>query len=359
MNTGTPDFDRKDYRRSRAAYVVQCTVEYFVLIVSTDAYLAKLLKHLGLSDEAAGVISSFVSLAFLFGLLSIFLMESRLSIKRTVLIFDTASQLFFFGIFLIPFLPVPQAVRSWLVTAGVFAGYFCKYLIAAMYFKWANSFVDPAKRGRFSAAKEMFSLVTGMLFTLFAGFMVDRLEARGDMEGVFLFVAGTIFILNVVNFISLLSISPDPAEAIVPDEHVKRPTLREVTANTFGNVQFRRILVMTSLWEIGRYLTLGFLGTFKTHDLLLSVGTIQIIYTAASAARFAVSHPIGVYSDRHSFSGGFRLAMCIAAFGFLANVFTNNSTWWLIVVFTIFYHMAQAGTVQNGSNVIYDCVAPE
>ena len=325
----------------------------------SDAYLAKLLKHIGLSDAAVGVISSFVSFAFLFGLLSILLMEFRLNIKRTVLIFDTASQLFFFSLFLIPFMPAPQEVRSVLVTAAVLAGYFCKYLIASMYFKWANSFVDPAARGRFSASKEMVSLIAGMAFTLFAGFMVDRLEARGDLLGAFLFIAVTILVLNVVSFLSLLSITGDPAQSRVPSENGKRLSLREVTANTLGNKRFREILVMTSLWEIGRYLTLGFLGTFKTHDLLLSVGVIQLINTAANAARFAVTRPLGVYSDRRSFAAGYRLAMCIAAAGFLVNVFTNNSAWWLIIVFTLLYHMAQAGTVQNGSNVIYDCVAPE
>ena len=60
-----PVFSTKDYRRSRTAYKWECTFEYFVALLVSDAFLAKVLTSTGMSDGLAGVIASFISLAFM------------------------------------------------------------------------------------------------------------------------------------------------------------------------------------------------------------------------------------------------------------------------------------------------------
>ena len=92
-------FDSPDYRRSRNAYTAQCAFEYFVSILVSDAFLAKLLKQIGLDDAAVGVIASLVSFSFLFQLFSILLMQRVRNVKRTVLVADTVSQMLFFGVY--------------------------------------------------------------------------------------------------------------------------------------------------------------------------------------------------------------------------------------------------------------------
>lgn len=84
-------FETKEYKRSRKAYMTQCTVEYFVSCLVADAFLAKLLTHLGFSDALTGIISSFVTLAFMFQLLSVFLVKKMRNTKRTVIFFDSLS----------------------------------------------------------------------------------------------------------------------------------------------------------------------------------------------------------------------------------------------------------------------------
>lgn len=75
------DFNSQEYKRSRGAYMAQCTVEYFVSLLVTDAFLAKLLTSIGISDALTGIISSFITLAFVIQLLSIFLVRLRVSTK--------------------------------------------------------------------------------------------------------------------------------------------------------------------------------------------------------------------------------------------------------------------------------------
>ena len=73
------DFNLPEYKKYRKAYVTQCTVEHLVGLLVADAFLAKLLLHLGLSDAMVGIISSFTSVAFVFQLLSVVLVQSRFS----------------------------------------------------------------------------------------------------------------------------------------------------------------------------------------------------------------------------------------------------------------------------------------
>ncbi len=347
------DFNSLTYQRSRKAYMAQCTVEYFVTLLVTDAFLAKLLTHIGVSDSLTGIISSFVSLAFVVQLMSIFLLRKSVSTKKIVIFFDTVSICFFTLLYLIPFAPFDKTVKTVFMVIGILIAYASKYLIYSICFKWANSFVEPTKRATYSANKEIISLLSGMVFTTVIGYIIDRFEEIGSIEGGFLFIAVAIFVLNVANFICLLSIGKGEKEDV---EENNKTSLKEVFDNTFKNKGFRSVVLLTILWDCARYFTIGFIGVFKTNDLLMSVFLIQIVNVIANLMRMVVSKPFGRYSDKHSFAKGFKLALYIAAGGFLINCFTTKSTWFFIIIYTILYNVCLAGTNQNSFNITYNYV---
>ena len=66
--TEQKNFNNPAYKRSRWAYTFECAFEYFIALMVADAFLATLLTEMGLSDAVIGVISSLISLAFLFQL---------------------------------------------------------------------------------------------------------------------------------------------------------------------------------------------------------------------------------------------------------------------------------------------------
>lgn len=346
------DFNSIEYKRSRGAYMAQCTVEYFISILVTDAYLAKLLSHQGISDGMIGIISSFVSLAFLFQLSAIFLVDRVKNTKRTVIIFDSMFQVMHILLYFVPFMPLSTTVKTVIFVSLKMLGYLCKYPVSSMLFKWANSYVEPEKRARYSANKEMISLITGMVFTLGVGYIIDRFEASGNLEGGFLFIAIAIFILSIANFISLLLIKKD-----TPTGNTENKTsFKEAMKNTLGNKNFINVIILTILWDMARYTTLGFMGIYKTKDLMLTVGTVQVINIIGNLFRFFLSKPIGKYSDKTSFTKGFKLALCIAAVGFLINSFTTPKTVWCVILFTILNAVSLAGTNQNSMNIVYSYV---
>ncbi|MBQ8578178.1 MAG: MFS transporter [Clostridia bacterium] len=351
-----PDlYSTPPYKRSRRAYCMQAAFEYFIAILVSDAYLAKLLMYVGLDDWLIGIISSFISAAFLFQLTAVFLVRRIRNTKRTVVFFNILGCVLFVSLYLIPFLPVSGGVKTVLIILCLLFAYFGNYFVGSMLFKWANSFVDPAKRASYSAAKEMISLLSGMVFTLIVGVVIDRCESLGRLEAGFLFIAVAGLILAVCCLVCLLMIAKPHAEVSAAEPHPSH-SMREVLSNTLGNKNFVHVIILMSLWSAAKYMTVGFLGTYKTGDLLLTVGTIQIINIAGNLCRFALSKLFGRYSDRTSFARGMELALCIAAAAFALNMFTTKSTWWCIILYTVLYDVSFAGTNQNSSNIVYSYV---
>ena len=127
----------------------------------------------------------------------------------------------------------------------------------------------------------------------------------------------------IFNFTSLMLIKDEKREIKNED----KPKIKDILANTLKNRKFLNITLVLTLWDIARYLTIGFLGTFKTKELLLSVGAVQVINMVANLMRLSVSLPFGKYSDKHSFASGLKLAYVIVAIGFLLIAFTTEKTY--------------------------------
>lgn len=344
-------YDSLEYKRSRIAYSMQCTFEYLITILISDAYLAKLLSSMGISDSVIGIISSIITIAFLFQLSAIFFVRKIKRTKQAALIFTTTSQLFFLLLYLIPFFSLPKSGRTMASVFLILGAYFCQYLIASILFKWANSFVAPYKRAQYSATKEMISLASGMVFTYCVGRLVDYYDSIGKLETGFIIIAIIIFILTSCNFISLLLISGRQEE-----REIRHVSLKKVIENTFLNKNFRNVIIMTCIWDIARYLTIGFLGTYKTKELLMTVGTVQLINIVGNLGRFLMSNPFGKFSDKYSFVTGMKVALIIAGVAFGFNMFSAPGCSWPIIVYTILFAISMAGMNSNSMNIVYSYV---
>lgn len=349
------NYNSPQYKRSRTAYMAQCTFEYFVSLLVADAFLAKVLTEIGMSDFLVGIISSFISLSFVFQLLSIFVVRAKISTKKLVIIADTVSQFFFMLIYIIPFLPAAANAKKVFVMLAILIAYACKYLILSLCFKWANSYVAPNHRAVYSANKEILSLVTGIIFTSVMGAVIDKFEGIGNLRGGFLFIAVSMLILNICNFISLMMIKKEDKREHSADS----VPLRVVMKHTLYNKDFRNVIIMTCMWEFAKYFSIGFMGVYKTKDLMMSVFVVQIINMIANGCRVLVSRGFGRFSDKYSYAKGMELALCIAALGFFFNMFAAPLHWYFIVIYTVLYNCATAGLNQNSFNIAYSYVPLE
>ena len=351
-NQNLSTYSSPDQVRSRWSYTFECAFEYFVALLVSDAYLANLLKYMGISDSMTGVISSLISFAFLFQLFSLVAVKHIVNVKRAAIFFHFASQMFFMSLFLLPFLPMPTEYKTVVVIACILIAYFGNYLVTTVIFKWGMSFVDPRKRASFGATKEMISLISGMVFTLVVGFAVDKFAASGNIEGGFIFLAIGILVSSIFDLICLV-IMKNPKEE---KREVASEPIMSVVKKLFKNKAFVSLLGAGVLLYAAMYMTSGFLGTYKTLDLGFSVGQAQIINTCGVLARFALSKPLGKFSDKTSYRTGFTLGISILALAYLLNIFTSPSLRWMIYVYVIISSIAQAAIHQNFMNIVFDYV---
>ena len=345
-------FSTPEYRRSRAAYAAQCTCEYLLSILVTDAFLAKLLGSMGIEDSIVGIISSFVTLAFVIQIFSLFLYKWKMTSKKIVLMFYPLSRFLFSFLYVIPFLPIGGATVKIIVMIFILVAYFSKYLVYNVIYKWSNSFVEPDRRASFSATKELISLACGIVFTALVGFFFDRFEAMGRINDGFLMLAIFAFIISACDVICLLLIKNEDAREV----RQSKKKFSDIIQNTLKNKNFRSVILFTVIWDMARYFTVGFLGTFKVNDLLISVFIVQLMNILGNVSRMIVTKPFGRFSDKHSFAIGMEVALAIVAVGYLLLMFTTPKTWYFIAIFTVLNAVSLAGLNQNSFNIAYSYV---
>ncbi len=331
-------------------------MEYFVMILAGDAFLATLLTYMGISDAVIGIITSLSTFAFLFQMFSLLIVDRIKNVKKTVMILNCSSLMFFMLMYIIPFIPISVGAKSAIIILLFVMAYGTNFMVAGIHFKWSNSFVSPYKRGSFSAIKEIISLATGIALTLFAGFVVDSFVAAGQTEKSFIFITCAMLIFNIANFISLCFIKKQSVAMEEENKIKEKVSFKSVIANTVANKNFRNVVIASLLCTIPKSFTFGFLSTFKLKDLLLSIGTIQIINNIGHLARILISKKFGEFSDKHSFAVGLRYAYILEFLSFVAVIFTTKNTWWLIAVTGILNNMSLAGTNANQNNIIYSYV---
>ena len=345
-------FESPPYKRSRAAYYIQCVTEYLVTILLADAYLAKLLKSMGFSDSLIGIVSSLTSLAFLVQLITILLMRHIRNVKMTVILIDISSMLCFMFTYLLPVIPAEGVLKSALVFGTIGGGFLLKYLQLNLYYRWGQSFVRPDGRGIFAARNEAISMAAGVVFTLIVGNMVDYYEKRGRLDRCFLLIASVIGVLTVLDLVMLLSIQRHDQE----EAFIQKKSFGDILKNTLGNKNFRNAVIMIVMYDFGRYITVGFLGTFKTQELLLTVGTVQLINICGNSLRCVLSGAMGRWADRTSYAHVYRMGLWLCAFSFFLLMFATKERWWLIIGYTVFYDVSMAGLGANANNMTYSYV---
>ncbi len=349
------DFNSREYRQSRSAYIIQSVFEYFLTILVADAFLAKLLTYIGISDSLIGIIASFINIAFIFQICSLFIVRLKIKKKAFLIITYALSFSSFMLLFLVPFMPMGHTGATVTVMVCVLLGYISLYVVASIMFRWANSYVDPNGRARFGSTREIISLFSGIIFSAVMGAIINKYEGLGNLQGSFLFIAVCILVFNICNFICMLMIKGQSTEE--PEE--KGATIAQTLKYIAGNRNFKNVIFMTMLYETARYFTVGFIGVYKTNDLALSVLTIQIVNIFASFVRMVLTRPLGKFSDKTSFAKGYRAGLYILFLSFFINIFTTPKTWYLVIIFSMLNTGSLAGLNMNSFNITYSYVASE
>lgn len=342
------------YKRSRLMYIFEAALEYLVSILVASSFLATLTKYIGMSDGLTGIISSFISLGCVFQLVSLFIKRPRM--KPFVVTFSIINQLLFLLLYVIPVININGTLKAVIFTASIFAAYLTYNIAHPAKINWFMSLVDDGIRGRFTADKEIVSLVLGMAFTYVMGSLVDRLEAAGNIELAFIVSAVVIFVLMVLHTLTMLF----SKEKNIYEVGTEGAGLFREKVAVLKDKNVIRVTVVFVLWNIAMYSTLPFFGTYQIKELGFSLTFVSVLQIVSSLLRMAFSRFMGIFADKKSFAVMIRLCFMIAAVGFLFTAFCVPKNGRLFfTVYSVLNAIAMAGINSALINLVFDSVEPE
>ena len=341
------------YKISRFLYILEAALEYFISLLVTGAYLAKITSAIGMCDTTTGILTSFVSLGFGFQILAIFLASKR-PVKRWVTLLHCLNQLAFALIYFIPLFDISHGARIILFIILLLMGHILNNVVNSPKINWFMSLVEDKRRGAFTANKEMVSLIGGMIFSFLMGSIIDRMESSGNINDAFIVCGGSIFILMLLHSFTLIFSKEKPAEDKEKTSSVK--LLKDLLADK----NLFRVIFVSVLWSIVNYSSTPFYGSYQIKELGFSMTFVSVLSAAYAVVRSIFSRPMGKFADKYSFAKMLNICFIIALVGFIINGFTvpdNGKVCY--TVYYMLYAVAMAGINSATINLIYDYVDKE
>lgn len=349
------DFESKELKRSRTAYVVEAALEYLISLLMTGTFLAQVTMNLGFTDSQTGVISSIISLGCLFQLGSMFLRKR--TVKKFVVGMSVANQLLFMLLYVIPVVPLSQNIKQACFLIFIFTAYGLYYVAHPKKINWLMSLVPDGQRGRFTATKEMVSLAAGIVFSYVMGLVVDSYKAAGQMETAFIISAVVVTALMILHTVTQIISIEIPSQG--QDEKTSLGSFFRNLLSVTRNKMVVRIAVVFVLWYFATYCTSSFYGTYMLRELGMSQAMTTILVGIGSVARMIASRPIGSMADRLSFRVSLRICMAIVVVSFLFAAFAMPGTGLVcFLLYYIFHGVAMAGINSALTNLVFDYVQP-
>lgn len=351
MTTYETKPEKDIYRTSRISYIIEAALEYFIALLISDSFLATLLTRTGVSDASAGIVTQLASLAFTMQLVSVFV-RPRHGVKLMVTVLHLVNQLMFVSLYLIPGLDFPREIKVTAFVVMFLGGHIISNIAQPYKLSWLMSAVPDKSRGRFTANKEIVSLLGGMCFSYAMGAVADYYRDIGDENTGFMICGITIFVLAVLHTVSLVIVKEKP-----DNTQGERVSFDRAIRKTFSNKALFKILMIDILWHITTGIAVSFYGVYKTNDLGFSLKFCAILSILYSLVRAAFSRFLGGLADKYSWAKMLGICFGIAGLAFFANIFTVPANG--KVMFTVYYCLyaiALAGINSGLMNITFDYV---
>lgn len=262
--------------------------------------------------------------------------------------------MFFAFIYIVPFFKIANEIKIVLFVCFLLIGHVINNIVNSPKINWFMSLVDDKKRGRFTANKEIFSLIGGVIFSFIAGLVIDYYDAIGNQEGSFIFCGVSIFVLMVGHAMTLFFSKEKPAQE---DEKLE---IKQLFMELIKDKKLLTVILVPVLWSVAHYATTPFYGTYQIKEPGFSMTFVSILSVVYALFRSVFSKPLGKLADKYSFVKMLNICFIIELIAFGVNMFTvpeNGKI--LFTMHYVLYAIGMAGINSGEINLIYDYVSPK
>ena len=337
-------------KRSNVAYIIEAMLEYFIALAVSGTYLTHVMTYISIPSAMQGVINSVISLGCGFQFLAVVFPIKR-SIKRKIIVLHSISQILFSLVFFIPLFSFPFEVRVSAFILSLAPAYVIHNYINAPKIAWCMSHVNDSVRGKFTANKEIVSLLGGMAFSFSLGALIDFLEAGQMIEIAFTIIGGIIVLTCIAHTISLVFVDEKP------EISANKPKVSLVSL--LKNKQLMKVLPIFIVWDIAHYVTIAFASAYQKNTLGFPALAMTLIVVGGSLIRVLFSRPLGKFADKHSFIKMLTVCFISHTLGFITIMFTVPYIGYpAYILYSIFSQIGSVGIASSQINLIYDYVEP-
>ena len=184
-----------DYEKSRRRYIVGDAASQTIVQLAGGAFLVSLMLSVGFSDAQAGVLTSVASLAALFQLFTM-QMVNHLKKRKLFVCLMTMQKLYLAFIFFIPLLPIQDGSRQLLVITGYFIAQICAQIGTPATQDWIASLVPARLRGNYFSRKDAVCVFVTVTMMLVSGIVMDA--ATGERQNMGFTLNGSMILLLVL-----------------------------------------------------------------------------------------------------------------------------------------------------------------
>jgi Na+/melibiose symporter-like transporter len=213
------------------------------------------------------------------------------------------------------------------------------------------SHVDDSIRGKFTANKEIISLLGGMVFSFSLGALIDFLEAGAMIEIAFTIIGGLIILICIGHTISLIFVDEKP------EQTTNKPKVSLLTL--LKNKQLMKVIPIFIVWDIAHYVTISFAAAYQKNTLGFPALAMTLIVVGGSLVRILFSRPLGKFADKNSFIKMLTVCFIAHTLGFITIIFTVPYIGYpAYILYSIFSQIGSVGIASSQINLIYDYVQP-
>lgn len=350
--------NEKDLSNNRFAYIIEAAVEYFISLLITDTFISNLLLENGVSAASTGIIIQLASFAFVAQLFSVFYRRNS-KMKAFVTITHLVNQLLFALLYMVPGINLPQNVKIILLIVMFLGGHILSSIISPYKISWLMSFVADKDRGKFTATKEIVSLISGIIFQLVMANKVDHYMKIGNYTVAFNLCAFTILVMAIVHFVCLLAVKED-STLIDEKVHADKSGIFDFIKQMFKNTDFLKVVLIIVIWHVITGMSASFYGSYKLKTLDFTIFEATILACVSAMIRALVSRKFGKYADKYSWSKLLYVSFIIVAIAYLANVFViEGHLKIMFIIYSVVHGISMAGINSGVMNILFDFVTNE
>ena len=348
------DFPETQMKKGRNLFICEGITARSINVLTTGAFLSGFIKLLGAADSFNGIIGAIPTIAGVVQLLSPIFLERLRRRKTLVAVLSFVHRILLSLMFFVPLFVKDTSTRFSIIIIVSIISYCSLAFMTPAASNWMVSLTDSKVRGRYFGKRDSFLLAISTILSLAVGKVLD-IYRNNNMEYYgFIIIAFILIALTCANtgFVTRI---PEPEVKLTHSI----PKLKDIITKPMRDNGFRKVVIITVLWNIALQVGAAFFSVYMVSGLDLPYSYITIMTTFGSLIAVVFARLYGKLADKTSWE--FVTMVCIGVLSMchLMWALTNKSNVYYLLPFSQFLSGAAWGGINIAIFNIQFRYAPE